>query len=100
MNWLSQNLSLSIAIEEDPECILLYLGKESSHGMVAHRQEVGTNTINRAFHRREAIVIGMRQLVAKAIDQNLISVSLGASRISNTGTASDKSTMSSTDWGF
>ena len=100
MKILAQDLNLSISLEGDPECVVLYLGNTSSHGIVAHRQEVGTNTTNRAHHRKEAIVIGMRQLVSKAIEQNLIPVYLGISKTSSTGTVSDKSTMSSTDWGF
>jgi hypothetical protein len=100
MKWLAQNLNLSISVEEDPEYIVLSLASASSHGSVIHRQEVGSNTTNRAYHRKEALVIGVRHLMSKAVDQNLISVSLGAWKISNTGTSSPESTMSSTEWGF
>jgi hypothetical protein len=100
MNWLAKDLGLSIALEGDPECLILYLSNPSSHGMVTHQHEVGTNTENRAYHRKEALVIAMRQLVSKAVEQNLISVCPGASKTSSIGSGSGRSTMSSTDWGF
>jgi hypothetical protein len=40
---------------------------------------VGKNTINRPYHRKEAMVIAMRRLISAAIDQHLISTSRGVS---------------------
>jgi hypothetical protein len=103
MKELAKGLILNISMEEgDPECVVLSLTNTVSHGTIVHRHEVGTGTLDRIYHRREAIVIGMRQLVAKAIDQKLISItSHGESMMLNTATTGlDKSTISSTDWGF
>lgn len=67
---------------------------------IEHRQEVGQGTTKRPYHRKEAIVLGMRQLVNKAVTAGLICVSPSESTTSNTSKPINESGMSLTDWGL
>jgi hypothetical protein len=104
-NSLCKDARLDISLDEEHgvEWITLtltisYLDQGAEwQKQAVHKQEVGDNSTNRAYHRREAMVIGMRQLVNKAIEQQLISLSPGAWKISVGGKASS---LSASDWGF
>jgi hypothetical protein len=60
---------------------------------------VGKNTINRPYHRKEAMVVAMRRLISAAIDQGLISTSRGVSIPLSSTTGSSGLTTSTTELG-
>lgn len=68
---------------------------------IEHEYEVGSGT-PRTYRREEAIVIGLRQLVAKAIRAGLIIVSVSPldSKTLSTTTERKPSGASSTELGF
>jgi hypothetical protein len=39
-------------------------------------QTIGANTLNNSYHRREALVIGMRRLITEAINKNLLKITV------------------------
>lgn len=95
------NLELELDQRGDTEWIKFTLTSPRNTCVIKRWQQVSTNTLNRPYHRREALVIGLRQLVGAALSEGLISVSLGGSTpTSPTSTVPNESTMSETDWGF
>jgi hypothetical protein len=96
-NSLCKDVRLDISLDEENGVEWIILTLTIGHQQAVHEQEVGDNSTNRAYHRKEAMVIGMRQLVNKAIEQQLISLSPGAWKISVGGKASS---LSASDWGF
>lgn len=57
---------------------------------------VSTNTLNRRYHIREALVIGMRLLIAQAVQTGLIDLSSLPSRgLSSTSSRSSRETRQS-----
>lgn len=73
---LCKYLRLSIDLVQKDEQQLIKLKLEDPIQMedIEVRQTIATNTTNRPYHRREAMVIGMRRLVTAAIDKSLIKV--------------------------
>lgn len=80
---LCKNLRLSVEVEDtkDGEQLVLTLANDLKLQEVAICYPIGNGTTNRRYHRREAMVIAMRQLIGKALEEALILDSRGVSSI-------------------
>jgi hypothetical protein len=74
---LCANGRLEISLEQGQDSEWVTLSLSSNTASVLIRCEVDQTTANRSYHRKEAIVIGLRRLVSDAVDQGLISLAGG-----------------------
>lgn len=94
---LCRNLQLSIELEDAShgEQILITLANGLLMKEVQECYPVSTNTLNKRYHRQEAMVIAMRRLITKATDEGLISISRGVSTSLSTGSEATNGASSS-----
>ena len=73
---LCKNLRLSADLvqQETEQVIRFKLENPIEMEEVEICQPIGMNTLNPSYHRREAIVIGMRRLMTAALDKSMIKV--------------------------
>jgi hypothetical protein len=71
-DYLCRQLKLTIQLKEDGHKIGFALRDDLSLREVELWAEVGDNTLDRRYHIREAIIIAMRRVIAKAIESHLI----------------------------
>lgn len=84
-DFLCRNLKLTIQLQKDGRQIRLVLRDDLSFREVEICAELGDNTLDRRYHTREAIIIAMRRVIAKAIESRLISDYPGESTNSRSG---------------
>lgn len=84
-DFLCRNLKLTIQLQKDGRQIRLVLRDDLSFREVEICAELGDNTLDRRYHIREAIIIAMRRVIAKAIESRLISDYPGESMNSRSG---------------
>ena len=80
MSSLARNLRLTIEKEESlgpnqGEQLKITLSDPLAMREVQICYEIGSGTPNRTYHTREALVIAMRRLVSKAIEEKMIRTS-------------------------
>jgi hypothetical protein len=72
---LAQGLKLTIDLElsSNQQCLKLTLEDDLNLTEARVTYPIQCNTLDRAYHLREALVIGMRRLMQEAFNQKLIS---------------------------
>jgi hypothetical protein len=79
---LCKRLRLSIELRDAPqneEEIVVRLTNDLTLAEIELCYPVGSNTQNKKYHRKEAMVIAMRRVIDQAVEEGLISVSRGVS---------------------
>lgn len=72
--------NLKLSIRQQPGRVILKLDDPLAMRELEISCEVNQSTVlSRAYHLREAIVIGMRRLMAEALDKEMIRISLSGS---------------------
>ena len=99
MATLCRNLRLSIELEDIPgtnsEQVVVTLENGLLMKEVQTCYPVNNVTLNRLYHRKEAMVIAVRRLIDLAVKEDLISISRGVSTSLSTSTASAQGSPSS-----
>jgi hypothetical protein len=84
-DYLCRNVKLTIELKEEGRQIRFTLRDDLSLREVELWTELGDNTLDRRYHIREAIIIAMRRVIAKAIESHLILDYPGESTNSKSG---------------
>src|SRR5258705_6794478 len=82
MKELASNLHLSVSLESEPngEYVLIRLEDPLAMTEIECRYEINQTTLpNRFYHVREALVIAMRRLIAQAVKEGMIKITLSPS---------------------
>ena len=96
-DYLCRNLKLSIELKKEGRQIRFALRDDLSLQEVELWAELGDNTLDKRYHIREAIIIAMRRVIAKAIESRLISDYPGESTSSRSGNTVNPSITYSID---